>query len=244
MRLASPILARAAFDYRWLLDRGYSPRAALKLVGDRRQMTGDERMILFRGVASSAASASRAAFIQGEARGRSVFVDGYNQTLTVMHYLTGRPLFIASDGLLRDAGGSHGRIGDAGLFARAAGALVDRIALLEPPRIAVFLDAPISGSAGHASLFRSLFAAKGIEADVRLEDSADAPLKRAPGAVLVATSDSAIADALIASSTSHREGARLYDAARGAIELAFGRPELLDLSRLLAEGREAENEAL
>ena len=196
MQLASKTLARAAADYRWLLDRGYSPNAALKLVGDRRQMTGDERMILFRGLASSAASASRAAVIETEARGRALYVDGYNQALTVMHYLTGRPIFISSDGLLRDAGGSHGRIANKALFERAASALVDHIASLEPAHVTVYLDSPISGSAGHAAMLRALFAAEGIEAMLLLERSADAPLKAAPPGCLVASSDSAIADAI------------------------------------------------
>jgi hypothetical protein len=236
MRMASPLLARAATDYRWLLDRGYAPRAALKLVGDRRQMTSDERMILFRGVASSEASASRAALIAAGAGGRELLVDGYNQALTVMHYLTGRPLFVGSDGLLRDAGGSHGRIADRPLFERAVGALVDCLSRQRPAGVEVYLDAPIPGSAGHAQVFRDLLAAGGIEAEGRLERSADAPLKAAPRLSLVAPSDSAIADALAARAASP-DPPRIYDAARWAIELAFGGPGILDLGRLLAEAR-------
>jgi hypothetical protein len=242
MQLASATLARAAADYRWLLDRGYPPKAALKLVGDRRRMTGDERMILFRGVASSAASASRAAVIEASAAGRAVYVDGYNQALTVMHYLAGRPVFVSSDGLLRDAGGSHGRIANQALFERAASALVDHLASLEPVLVAVFLDSPVSGSAGHAAMLRALFAAQGIEARLSLEKSADAPLKAAPRGCLVASSDSAIADAIAEAaarsgygSTPLNETARLYDAARWTIARAFGQPDLLDLGRLLAQ---------
>jgi hypothetical protein len=229
MLMSSPSLARAAVDYRWLLDRGYAHQAALKLVGDRQQLTRDERMILFRGIASSEVSKSRAAIIGREARGRELLVDGYNQALTVMHYLTGRPLFLGSDGLLRDAGGSHGRISQPALFERAVAALVDFIALQEPSILLVCLDAPFPGSAGHAGLIRRLFSAKGIEAELRLERSADGPLKAAPPSSLVATSDGAIADALADS------GGGLYDAARWAIDLAFGTAEILDLGRLLAE---------
>jgi hypothetical protein len=246
MRMASPLLARAATEYRWLLDRDYASSAALKLVGDRHQMTRDERMILFRGVASSASSAARAALLVGgpepSLEGRRILVDGHNQALTVMHYLTGRPLFVGSDGLLRDVGGSHGRIADRRLFERAVGALVDGLARSRPSRVEVYLDAPIPGSAGHAALFRGLLAARGIEAGLLLERSADAPLKAAPSLSLVATSDSGIADALAARASSP-ESPRIYDAARWAIELAFGEPELLDLGRLLAEARDHGNEA-
>jgi hypothetical protein len=243
-RIASPILALAATEYRWLLDRGYAESASLKLVGDRHQMTRDERMILFRGVASSEASSSRAAIIRFETEGREILVDGYNQALTVMHYLSGRPLFIGTDGLTRDAGGSHGRIADAATFGWAVGVLVDRISRSSPSRVAVFLDAPVPGSAGHAGLFRDLLAADGVDAEVRLERSADGPLKAAPHRSFVATSDSAIVDALAASAPAPRpenhgaaidDGPWIYDAARWAIELAFGKAELLDLRRLLAK---------
>jgi hypothetical protein len=229
VQLGSPELGRAAADYRWLLDRGYAARAALKLVGDRLQLTRDERVILFRGVASSADSAGRMASIAPQAEGRPILVDGYNQVLTVMHYLMGRPLFLGTDGLLRDAGGSHGRIADQALFERAAEALFSLIASLRPSRAAVYLDAPFPGSAAHARLFRSILQAESLEAEVSLERSADFPLKAAPPGSLVASSDSCVADAATAG------GAAIYDAARWAIERSFGRPELLDLGRLLAE---------
>jgi hypothetical protein len=254
MTMASPALARAAADYRWLLDRGYPAAAALKLVGDRRQMAKDERMILFRGVASSARSASRAAILRTEAAGRELLVDGHNQALTVMHYLAGRPMFLGSDGLLRDAGGSHGRIARRELFERAAAILVVGLRAASPALVRFYLDAPIPGSAGHAELFRSLLAEAGLEAEVTLERSADAPLKAAPPGSLAATGDSAIADALCdriggdriaglgggaaagsGSAADLSSAAGVYDAARWAIELAFGEPSFLDLGLLLAE---------
>jgi hypothetical protein len=226
MRLGSPCLGRAASDYRWLLDRGYAGRAALKLVGDKYQMTRDERIILFRGVASSAASVSRAAALVETAAGRSLLVDGYNQVLTVMHYLTGRPLFLGTDGLVRDAGGSHGRIADQERFERAAGALFGLFAAQRPSRLAVFLDAPFPGSAGHAALFRTLLESVGLGAEVALERSADYPLKAAPPGSVVATSDSCVADAAAAS------GSGVYDSARWAIDFAFGHVDYLDMALL------------
>jgi hypothetical protein len=241
MRLASPSLARAAGDYRWLLDRGYAQQAALKLVGDKGQLTRDERMILFRGIASSEVSKTRASLIRTGAEGRELLVDGYNQALTVMHYLTGRPLFLGTDGLLRDAGGSHGRIADGALFERAAVALVELIVRQRPLRVLVCLDSPIPGSGSHAGLFRRLFSERGLEAELRLERSADAPLKAAPRLSLVATSDGGIADALAPGfAQGSAEGAGLYDAARWAIDLAFGGAGILDLGRLLDGATETE----
>ena len=94
------------------------------------------------------------------------------------------------------------------------------------------------GSAGHASVFRRTLEERGVEAIVLLERSADAPLKAAGslagGGSLIATGDSAIADALAAAGA-----ARIYDSARWAIELAFGRIDFLDLGRLVEEPNEA-----
>jgi hypothetical protein len=251
---ASPSFARAAAEYRWLLDREYSQSAALKLVGDRYQLGRDERMILFRGVASRRDSEARARLVAGPDSvkpGGAILVDGYNQALTVMHYVAGRPLFVGTDGLTRDVGASHGRIADRGRFERAAGLLADRLAATSPERVAVYLDAPVPGSAAHASIFRTLLEERGVEAIVLLERSADAPLKAAAGegGALIATGDSAIADALAAarsgagggpsSAAAEGSGARLYDAARCAIEMAFGPVHLLDLGRLLGDPNEA-----
>ncbi len=243
---ASPDLALAAREYRLLLDWGYPVAASIKLVGDRHRMDRDERMVLFRGVASTADSAARSRAVAapgGIAEGLVLLIDGYNQALTVMHYLAGRPLFVGTDGLTRDAGGSHGRIADPVLFERAAGLLADRLAALRPERAAVYLDAPVPGSAGHAALFRRLLGTRGIEAIVLLERSADAPLKAAgsdPGA-LIASGDSAVADAVVAArERAGGAGATLYDSARWAIELAFGPSGILDLGRLVESPKDPE----
>jgi hypothetical protein len=231
-------LAIAARDYRWLLDRGYAGGSSLNLVGDRHRLEREERMILFRGVFASGASRRRAALISGDAAGRPLHVDGYNQALAVMHYLMGKRLFIGSDGLLRDAGASHGRVSRPDLFERAARLMAAEAARARPAAITVHLDAPVSSSASHAALFRAVFAETGIEAIVLLEKSADFALKSpCPGAV-VASSDSAIADALadrITAANPPGAAAGVFDLARATLEGSFGPLGLLDLGRLLAE---------
>lgn len=232
------ILRSAARDYLWLLDRDYSTSAALKLVGDRFQLPSEERMILFRGVVPSRDAAVRRLLLAASARDRGLLVDGYNQGLAVMHYLEGRPVFLASDGLLRDAGGSHGRIARPELFDRALGLLAERVAAEGPSSVLAFFDAPVPKSASHARFFREKLASLGMKAEARIEADADPPLKRAPAGSLVATSDSAIADALAARPA--QEGMGLFDAARAAIEAlrAGSRPggadtPWLDISQLL-----------
>jgi hypothetical protein len=243
---ASPSLGVAAQDYRWLLDRGYAESAALKLVGDRFQLAREERMVLFRGVAPTARAAARRSVIARSAAGRLLLVDGHNQALAVMHYLAGRPVFLASDGLVRDAGGSHGRIARAELFDRAISLLASRIAAEAPRGVLAFFDAPIPKSAVHAATFRGALVELGVEAEARTESSADTSLREAPDGSLVATSDSAVVDFLVA----RRLGAvresgcpGVYDAARATIERlraesrGDGALSWLDMAGLLEETR-------
>lgn len=236
---ASAALLEGARDYRWLLDRGYADAAALKLVGDRLRLSREERLVLFRGVAASEPSLRRRSLIVASVRGMELFVDGHNQVFTIMHYLGGRPLFLGSDGLLRDAGASHGHIADRDAFRRALGLLSEAIAAAAPVRVLAYFDAPITGSEGHAALFADELHGRGIEAIAAVEKSADGPLKRAGARTAVATGDSAIVEALARGFMDRAPSDRplVFDAARFAIELAFGpsvgRLPWLDLAALL-----------
>jgi hypothetical protein len=204
--------AEAVREYRWLLDRGYSAQASLKLVGDRRQLPRDERMILFRGIAPGRESESRRLAMTLTARGLPLLLDGYNQILTLMHYLEGKPVFVSSDGLVRDAGGSHGRIPDAGRFLRAMDELAELLESEAPSEVLAVFDAPVPRSAEHARLVLERLSSRGLVAATRIEHSADPPLKAAGPGTVVSTSDSAIVDAIAA-----RGEAKVFDAAGAAI---------------------------
>jgi hypothetical protein len=222
---ASEALLEGARDYRWLLDRRYADAAALKLVGDRLRLSREERLVLFRGVAAAEPSLRRRSLLVGSVRGLELFVDGHNQVFTVMHYLGGRPLFLGSDGLLRDAGASHGHIADREAFRRALDILAAALAVAAPARVLAYFDAPITGSEGHAALFAEELRGRGIEAVASVERSADGPLKKAGPRSAVATADSAIVEGLAARhpGLAPPESPGIFDAARFALELAFGR---------------------
>ncbi|MDA8425567.1 MAG: DUF434 domain-containing protein [Treponema sp.] len=236
---ASEALREAARDYRWLLDRRYPGAAALKLVGDRLRLSREERLVLFRGVAAAEPSRRRRALIVASVRGRELFVDGHNQVFTVMHYLGGRPLFLGSDGLLRDAGGSHGRIADREAFGRALSLLCAGVAEARPGRVLAYFDEPITESERHAAAFAAELRGLGVDTVASVERSADPPVKRTPPGSAAASSDSAIADSLVFryAGLSPPESPAVFDAARFALELAFGGPDgalpWLDLAALL-----------
>lgn len=224
----------AARDYRWLLDGGYPDKASLSIVGDRHRLSRDERVVLFRGVASAVDSEARMSAIRGSTDGRPLYVDAFNQAFVVMHYLSGRPVFVASDGLTRDAGGSRGRIADPALFARSMALLARAIAAAGPSSVALYFDAPVPDSARLAFEAREAFLALGIETESFVEKSADFALKAAPDGGRVASGDSAIAQALARRALPSGPG--IFDAARLCIEREFPGRAICDISAFLAPG--------
>ena len=152
----------AARDYRLLLDRGYSGQATLKLVGDRHRLQAEERLILFRGIASAADSELRRAKLRKEAEGGLLLLDAYNQAFGIVHYLLGKPCFIATDGLLRDAGANYGRVPHDELLLRAFAELALGAARCGVARVEAFLDAPVSRSAEHAQSLEAAFESAGL----------------------------------------------------------------------------------
>lgn len=212
----------AARDYRMLLDKGYPVDASLKLVGDRWRLSHLSRMMLYRGILSTEASTQNAAkLVSLPPEGASMAIDGYNILFTLTNYLHGHPMFIATDGLLRDVGGAHGRIADHRGFERMARLLLQELARLRLGSITIFLDAPVSSSGNQAGYLRSQAAGLGLGIEVRLENATDHFLAAWQGDILC-TADSAIVS---------RTGARVFDLARHVLEQAF-KPRFLVLSEI------------
>ena len=147
-------LREAAWDYRSLLDRGYSVAATLALVGNRWRLSAEERLVLFRGVASTADSRARSERLAVPGPGGILLVDLYNVAFTIVHYLIGKPCFISSDGFLRDAGANYGRVPHDEELQRAFGLVARALLALAPERVEAYLDAPVSKSGSHAAAFR------------------------------------------------------------------------------------------
>jgi hypothetical protein len=187
----------ACEEYRFLLAHGYAEKAALTLVGDRHRLSRLERNCLFRGtvVPERAATRRRKIVAPDAVRGRPLGVDWYNVQITVETYLAGGVLFLADDGITRDAAAVHGSWRRSERTAPATEALLAAIARLEPGRIDVYLDAPVAFSGELAGELREAFrgALPGAASVVALAASADWPLKRYGG--IVASSDSVVLDA-------------------------------------------------
>jgi len=199
-------------DYRYLKNRGFPEKAALKLVGDRWRLSALERNCLFRAVfAEGQCRLRRAKLAAPQAvAGQALGVDWYNVLITVESYLKGYPVFLADDGLLRDSSGVHGSYRPGKVTEAAMRKILEAVARLAPARLELFLDSPISFSGAMAEELRRR--ASGCPCEVTVSPSADYPLKSFPG--VVATSDSSIID---------REAIRrVVDLARIVLESGYG----------------------
>jgi len=190
----------ACDEYRYLLSRRYAGKAALKLVGDHHRLSRLERNCLFRGTIDRATAEDRMRRIVAPdaVRGKPLGIDWYNVLITVETYLAGGVLFLADDGVTRDAAAVHGSWRCSPLTAPATEAVVAAIARLSPSRIDVFLDAPVAFSGELAGALRAIVGAAIPTAacEVALAASADGPLKRYEG--IVASSDSVVLDSATA----------------------------------------------
>jgi hypothetical protein len=200
-------------DYRYLKNRGFPEKAALKLVADRWRLPALERNCLFRAVfAEDHCRRRRAKLVAPQAvGGQALGVDWYNVLITVESYLKGYPVFLADDGLLRDSSGVHGSYRPGKVTETAMRKILETVSRLAPARLELFLDSPISFSGAMAEELRRR-APAAFPCEVTVSPSADYPLKSFPG--VVATSDSSIID---------REAiGRVVDLARIVLESGYG----------------------
>ncbi len=189
MRLSLERMRPAVNDYRLLLDRGYPETSVRELVGDRYRLPSAERRALYRGVSSLADSTRRAARRETvqPADVRLLGIDGLNVLYTIAAYLLGIPVFVSTDGFVRDVAALHGDDLPPPILGRAASLLVDAVS--HDVATTVYLDqkADLAAAAGR------VLKQQRPDLVIRVVPSADAALAN-QGDGGIATSDSSIID--------------------------------------------------
>lgn len=192
---ALPPLRLAVDDLSWLLGRQYSVEGALKLVGDRYQLHGRQRMAVRRSSCSEADRRRR----QGgrlpldQLAGRPLWVDGFNLLITLATALRGGLLLRGRDGALRDLASSHR------LVLRTAemlGPIAALLAAAPPSEVRWVLDRPVSNSDRVGQMIADFAAERGLPWSYQLDFNPDTYLI-ARGEPVV-TSDAMILDAGVA----------------------------------------------
>jgi hypothetical protein len=192
--LKSKELQKAAEDFRYLLNRRYPRRAALELVGNRYQLTFDQRHLLHRGVFSDADSKSRRKrkIPIERIRNKDLAIDGYNVIITIEAGLSGRPLILGDDGFIRDISGLSGNFKKTERTEEALQLILDIVKRVKPSHTLLLFDAPISMSGELAQKVRDLLKKEKLSSDARAVKVPEKILIGFPG--VIATSDTAIID--------------------------------------------------
>ncbi len=190
-----PTLRRATLELSWLLDRGYAPRAARTLVGDRYGLLERQRLAILRSACGDRARADRLArrrSLPGLA-GARLAIDGFNCLVTLEEAVSGGVLLRGRDGALRDLAGVHGGFVPGADTERALGLLGEALAAVGPAEVRFVFDRPVSRSGATARLVEAHGALRGWPWRAELAASADGALAASAGWV-VASSDGPLID--------------------------------------------------
>ncbi len=192
--LKSKNLQKASEDFRYLLNRVYSRKAALELVGNRYQLTSDQRHLLHRGVFSDADAKSRQKkkISPKLIRGYDLVIDGYNVLITIEAGFSGRPLVLGDDGFIRDISGLSGNFQKTEMTADALQLLLNVLKRVSPRQTLFLFDSPISRSGELALEVRGRMQKENLPGDAMAVRVPEKILIGFPGRV--ATSDTAIID--------------------------------------------------
>jgi len=189
-----PVLHKAVADFSYLLTRGYSDAAALKLVGDHYQLHARHRAALSRAACSDDAMALRKAHevAAPDIAGCRLAVDGYNVLISVESALSGGVLIRGRDGCIRDIAGVHGSYRKVIETVPALRLIGETLSGLGAAECVWYLDAPVSNSGKLASLMRDQANQHGWPWMVALEPDPDRILERSDA--IVVTTDSIVLD--------------------------------------------------
>ncbi len=191
---AVPLLRAAVADLSWLLSRGYSARAATKLVGDRYTLRDRQRKALQRCAASDDECARRRRRqVDVEAlRGVGVAVDGYNVLLSLEAALCRGVLLLGRDGALRDMAAMSHHYRRVHATRPAIDLLAEFFEEAGCAKVLWYLDRPVSNSGRLKKLIEDAVAGRNPAWSVELSPHTDRALADSPH--IVATADSAILD--------------------------------------------------
>ncbi len=135
-------------EVQWLLDRGYKIKPIIELVGNHHQLSARARTALQRTTSSTAEYEKRkSSLLSFEcAKEGCLYIDGFNLIITLEVALSGSPILLGKDGVLRDLAGLRGTyklIDKTDIALRLVGKILNE---LKVPMVKFYLDSPVSNS--------------------------------------------------------------------------------------------------
>lgn len=190
---ALPVLQAASRDVCHLLDRGYGLSPTLTFVANHYQLSARQRLAIMRSVCSTEQREQRKRKIVDPAalKGQTVWIDGFNQIITLEVMACRSPLFLGMDGAVRDLAALRGTYRLIPETAWAVRSLLRFLKSVDVGAAVILLDAPVSNSGRLRQAIFEANAAFALDLAVPLIRGVDAELS---GHNAVMTADSAVLD--------------------------------------------------
>lgn len=134
--------SQALQDYTFLLEKKYPEKAVLEMVATRYSLNHFERSMLYRGITTRATAEKRMKKLItiAQLNHQTLHLDLFNVLFTIAAYLRAFPVYLASDGLVRDASESHGK-GDWEVhLEKAFELIVDHLAETGVQKVIIYVD--------------------------------------------------------------------------------------------------------
>ena len=180
-----------------LLTMGYAPTAALKLVGDRFRLTERQRRVV-RAASCSDQQLERRSdgeVFPDDLAGDTVYVDGFNQLITLESALSNGFLFRGRDGMIRDLASVHGTYRRVEETDAALQLMGDFFAKARAKRMVFYLDHPVSNSGRLKTRMLELARARSWNWEVELHYNPDQELLSPPASEgIICSADALVLD--------------------------------------------------
>ncbi len=187
-------LRDAAVDIRYLLDRGYPQKGAVRFVCNHYRLDEESRYLISRTVLSCDVSEKRRMkFLQcSEMKDNSIIIDGYN-ILIGMESILDKKAYLCDDGVVRDTKGVFRDYKTSESTETAIEMILGFLKEMNPAYVCFLLDSQISKSGLLAKSLREKIRDAGLRGDARTSRHVDYELKNSND--IVVSSDGVIIDA-------------------------------------------------
>lgn len=185
----------AVTDFQYLMEKAYSMKNIVKMVGDRYKLNTIQRSFLYRGITTNenAKRRKQKLITERQVKAKILHIDAYNLLITIHSYLKGKPVFIAYDGYLRDAGELKSKISLNKSFNRAAEIAFSYLITTKFIEFIWYIDSPVKGSNDLEQLLKGIIDQTKVPGKLMLVQKADNILINLKNGV-IASSDTEIID--------------------------------------------------
>lgn len=153
----------AAYDYRFLLSRGYNQKYALDMVTSKYSLDREKRLLLYRCVHSIQYIVSVTPKIICTLEPHNTLViDFYNTLLTILCMLEDCNVYLCDDCVVRDLRGYKLKTQDREYIVKAYDLILHAISQLKPLKVVVVADKNLSYSAMHVEQFNKYIMERGL----------------------------------------------------------------------------------